>query len=153
MTTTLYLLDKANSLKCNKQSKFTTLTALILKLYSYISDMIYHIDNCDIASYANDKTPYTSDFNLEEVSQKLELITSNLFEWVKNKHMKANADKCYLLVARDTDAIAKIGELGVKNSREKNFLVLKYIPGFISETMFLPFSKRQAKSYRNSQES
>ena len=69
--------------------------------------------------YADDNTPYTSDFNLEEVIQKLELITNNLFEWFKNNHMKANADKCHLLVTRDTDVTAKIGELDVKNSREE----------------------------------
>ena len=44
----------------------------------YISDMFYDIDKCDIASYADDNTPYTSDFNLEEVIQKLELTTNNL---------------------------------------------------------------------------
>ena len=37
--------------------------------------MFYDIDNCDIASYADDGTPYTSDFNLEEVIKKLELTT------------------------------------------------------------------------------
>ena len=57
--------------------------------------MFYDIDICDIASYADDSTPYTSDFNLEEVIQKPELITNNLFEWFKNSHMKANADKCH----------------------------------------------------------
>ena len=55
--------------------------------------MFYDIDNCDIASYADDNTPYTSDFNLEEAIQKLELITKNLFEWLKNNHIKANADR------------------------------------------------------------
>ena len=48
-----------------------------------ISDMFYDIDECDIASYADDNTPYTSDFNLEEVIQKLELTSNNLFEWFK----------------------------------------------------------------------
>ena len=43
--------------------------------------MFYDIDICDIASYADDNTPYTSDFNQEEVMQKLELTTNNLFEW------------------------------------------------------------------------
>ena len=52
--------------------------------------MFYDIDLCDIASYA-DNTAYTSDFNLEEVLQKLELTTSNLFEWFENNHMKASA--------------------------------------------------------------
>ena len=78
----------------------------------------YDIDLYDIASYA-DNTPYTSDFKLEEVLQKLELTTSNLFEWFENNHMKASADKCHLLVTRDTDVTAKIGEFDVKNSREK----------------------------------
>ena len=54
--------------------------------------MFYDIDNCNISSYADDNTPYASDFNFEEVIQKLELITNNLFEWFKNSHMKANAD-------------------------------------------------------------
>ena len=33
----------------------------------------------------------------------------NLFEWFKSSHLKANADKCHLLVTRDTDVTAKIG--------------------------------------------
>ena len=40
--------------------------------------MFYDIDNCNIASHADNNTPYTSDFTLEEVIQKLE--TNNLFE-------------------------------------------------------------------------
>ena len=81
--------------------------------------MFYDIDICDIASYADDSTPYTSDFNLEEAIQKLELTTNNLFEWFKNNHMKTNADKCHLLVTRDTYITAKIGELDVKNSMKE----------------------------------
>ena len=42
--------------------------------------MFYAIDNCDIASYADDNTPCTSDFKLEEVMQKLDLIANNLPE-------------------------------------------------------------------------
>ena len=39
--------------------------------------------------------------------------------------MKANADKCHLLVTRDTDVTTEIGELDVKNSREKKLLRIK----------------------------
>ena len=39
--------------------------------------------------------------------------------------MKAIADKCHLLVTRDTDATAKIGELDVKNSMEEKLLGVK----------------------------
>ena len=70
-------------------------------------------------------TPYTSAFNLQDVIQKLELTTNNLFEWFKNNHMKDNAQKCHLLVTRDTDVTAKIGEFDVKNSREEKLLGVK----------------------------
>ena len=39
--------------------------------------------------------------------------------------MKASADKCHLLVTRDTDVTAKIGEFDVKNSREEKLLGVK----------------------------
>ena len=100
----------------------STLGPLLFNIY--ISDTFYDIDYCNITSYDDDNT-YTSDFNLREVIQKLELITNNLFEWFKNNHMKANADKCHLLVTRDTDVTAKIGEFDVKNSREEKLLGVK----------------------------
>ena len=92
---------------------------------TFINDTFYDINKCDILSYADDNTPYNSDFNREEVIQKPQLITNNLFQWLKNNHMKANADKCHLLVARDTDVTAKSGDFDVKNSREENFLMSK----------------------------
>ena len=85
--------------------------------------MFYDIDNRNIASYADDNTTYTSDFNLEKVIQKPELITKNLFKWFKNSQMKTNTDKCHLLVTGDTDVIAKIGELVLKIEGKRNFLV------------------------------
>ena len=105
--------------------------------------MFYDIDICDIASYADDNTPYISDFNLEEVIQKLELTTNNLFEWFKNNHMKANADKCHLLVTRDTDVTAKIGEFDVKNSREEKLLGVK-INTKLSFENYAPFLWQKA---------
>ena len=91
--------------------------------------IIYDIDNCDIASYADSNTPYTTDFTLEEVMLelikvsnvklvKLELITNNLFEWF-------NTDKCNLLVTRDTDVTGKIVELDVKSSMEEKLFGVK----------------------------
>ena len=83
------------------------------------------IDNCGIASYAFDNTPHISDFTLEELTQKLQLIAKNLFEWFKSSHLKANADKSHILVTRDTDVITKTGKFDVKNSREEKVLNIK----------------------------
>ena len=56
--------------------------------------MLHDINGCDIASYADDNTPYASSSNLDTVINKLEERTNNLFQWFRNDHMKANADKC-----------------------------------------------------------
>ena len=107
--------------------------------------MSYDIDICDIASYADDNTPYSSDFNLEEVIQKLELTTNNFFEWFKNNHMKPNADKCHLLVTRDTDVTVKIGEFDVHNSREEKLLGVKTCQAFFRKSCFFPLQKGKPK--------
>ena len=39
--------------------------------------------------------------------------------------MKANADKCHIIVTKDTDVTAKIREFDVKNSREEEILGVK----------------------------
>ena len=49
----------------------------------------------------------------------------NLFKWLKNNQMKANTDMYHLLVTRDTDVTAIIGEFDAKNSREGKFLGVK----------------------------
>ena len=115
--------------------------------------MFYDIDKCDIASYTDNNTPYTIDFNPEEVIQKLELTTNHLFEWLKNNNMKANADKCHLLVTRDTDVTAKIGEFDVKNRREEKLLGVKIDSNLSFANHVFSFAKRQAISYMHSQES
>ena len=41
------------------------------------------------------------------------------------KQSHESHDKCHLLVTRDTDVTAKIGEFDVKNSREEKLLGIK----------------------------
>ena len=70
--------------------------------------MFSDIDDCDIASYADDNTPYASSINLDALINKIEQCTNNLFQWFSNTHMKANADKCHLLVTGNYDVSANI---------------------------------------------
>ena len=62
----------------------------------YICVMFYDINDCDIASYGYDNTPYASSNSLDALKNKLEESTNNLFQWFRNNHMKANADKYHL---------------------------------------------------------
>ena len=41
------------------------------------------------------------------------------------KQSHESHDKCHLLVTRDTDVTAKIGQLDLKNSREEKLLGIK----------------------------
>ena len=103
----------------------TTFYTRVTAFHLYIRDMFYDIDNCDITSYADENTSYTSDFSLEQIIQKLKLITNILLEQFKNNHMKTNADKCHSLVIRDTYVPAEIGEFDVENIREEKPLGIK----------------------------
>ena len=55
------------------------------------------IDNIDIASYADDTTPYACDASLDQVINKLEEATNKLFNWFSNNYLKANEDKSHFL--------------------------------------------------------
>ena len=79
----------------------------------HICDMFNYIDDCDIASYADDNTPHASSSNLDTLINKLEESTNNLFQWFRNNHMKANADKCHLLVTGNYEVSANINEFEI----------------------------------------
>ena len=59
--------------------------------------MFYYIDDCDIGSYADHNTLYANSSNLDAVTNKPEESTNNLFQWFRNNHMKANAEKRHFL--------------------------------------------------------
>ena len=88
----------------------------------YICDMFYDIGDCDIASYADDNAPYASSSNLDALINKLEESTNNLFQWFRNNHMKANADKCHLLVTGNYEVSANINEFEIESSKKEKLL-------------------------------
>ena len=88
----------------------------------YISDIFYDINDCDIASCADDNTPYASSSNLDALINKLEESTNNLFQWFRNNHMKANADKCHLLVTGNYKVSANINEFEIERSKKEKLM-------------------------------
>ena len=52
------------------------------------------------ASYAVENTPYVTAENLTEVIKSFEKDSIKLFQWFSDNQMKANYDKCHLLVSR-----------------------------------------------------
>ena len=84
--------------------------------------MFYNIDDCDIESYVDDNTPYARSSNLDALINKLEESTNNLFQWFRNNHMKANADKRHLLVTGNNEASANINEFEIQSSKKEKLL-------------------------------
>ena len=93
---------------------------------SYICDLFFDIIQCDIASYADDNTPYNFDFNLDNVISNLKKSTNSLLNWFRENHLKANADKCHLLVSSDESCTAIIENFSIKNSTEEKLLWVKF---------------------------
>ena len=93
-----------------------------LKLYiefrkgKYVYDIFFDITECDMASYVDNNKPYNFDFNLDTVVSILEKCTNSLLNWFRESHMKANANKCHLLVSSDESCTAKIEDFSIKNS-------------------------------------
>ena len=101
---------------------------------SILGPLLFNIDiydlflwdyECEIASYADDNTPYTTDTSLDLVLQKLENSTHDLFKWFKENHMKVNPDKCHLLLATNVPASVNINSYNIKNSSEEKLLGTK----------------------------
>ena len=63
----------------------------------FLCDLFLIMENTDIASYADDNTPYTTRNSIKEVIQKLENAAKVLFQWFSDNQMKANPDKSHFL--------------------------------------------------------
>ena len=63
----------------------------------FLCDLFLIMENTDIASYADDNTPYTTGNSTEKVIQKLENAAKTLFHWFSDNHMRAKPDKCHFL--------------------------------------------------------
>ena len=73
-------------------------------------------------SYAGDKTPYVCSENVDVTVEKLEEVGKVLFEWFSNYFLKANTDKCHLILNTDEPFSINIDNEVIKNSNNKKLL-------------------------------
>ena len=82
----------------------------------FLCDLFLFINDIEIASYAGDNTPYTVYKNPERIIKVVENTSVDLLKWLRNNGMKANADKCHLLVNSKGKVCTKIGSHNIKSS-------------------------------------
>ena len=70
-------------------------------------------------SYADDNTPHVCSENIDVTLEKLEEVGKVLFEWLSNNFLKANADKCYLILSTDEPFSINMDNEVIENSNNK----------------------------------
>ena len=111
----------------------------------YICDVFFDIIECDIASYADYNTPYNFDFNLENIISNLEKFTNPLLNWFRKNHIKANADKCHLLISSDESCTAKIEDFSIRNSTDEKLIGVKFDSNFSFENQITSLCKKASR--------
>ena len=84
--------------------------------------MFLFCNDIDFASYADDNTPYYIGNTPEEVISQLEKSSESIFEWIEKNGMKANPDKCHLLLSKNENFEANINENRISNARFEKLL-------------------------------
>ena len=76
----------------------------------------------DIANYAGDTASYAYDVELDKVVESLEKNIDQLFHWFLDNFLKANPDKCHLLINTDQNVALKTNNETITNSSNKKLL-------------------------------
>ena len=91
-----------------------------------LADLFFILNDVDIASYADDNTPYVIADDINGVIASLEQTSKALFEWFENNFLKSDADKCHLLVSSSDAVNLTVSEYDIKNSECEKLLGLKF---------------------------
>ena len=78
----------------------------LLLFNTFLCDLFHFLEVTDIASYADDTTPYYASSTKELIITKLEESFSILFKWFNNDYMKVNIDKSHPVMFGNKNAIA-----------------------------------------------
>ena len=84
--------------------------------------MFFTLNNHEIASYADDYTPYVTCDTIESMIASLEKIAKEIFKWFKDNEMQGNTDKCHALISISQKLHVNIGTSQIENSKYEKLL-------------------------------
>ena len=91
----------------------------------FLCDLFYKMNDTNFASYADDNTPYVSADTIDGVIKRLETASVKLLKWFAENQMKANQDKCHLIVSENENVSMHIGPFEIKNTNCEKLLGIK----------------------------
>ena len=87
--------------------------------------MFFVMNDIDFASYADDSTLYVSSDSIVDLIRILENDSIKLFKWFSDNMMKANKDKCHLIVSSDEHVSMKLEKIEIEGSNCERLLGVK----------------------------
>ena len=84
--------------------------------------MFFDDINLNLANYAGDTTPYAYDLEHDKVIKSPEKNIDKLFDWFSDNILKANPDKCLLLINTDENVALKIKNEAITNSSNQKLV-------------------------------
>ena len=82
----------------------------------FLTDLFFIKSHIDIATYADDNTPYIAADIIDDLIKSLEEASTTLFQWFDNNLLKNNPEKCHYLTSSNENITVKIGEYEIENS-------------------------------------
>ena len=89
---------------------------------SYICDLIYDIDDINLASFADDNTPYSCLSDMIYVLGQLKGGIDKIFDWFKKNILKGNADKCHLITSSKTPVAIEVANMTIMSEEKVKLL-------------------------------
>ena len=91
-----------------------------------MADLFFILNDVDIASYADDNTPYVIADDINGVIASLEKASKAMFEWFENNSLKSNAGKCHLLVSSSDTVNLRVSGYDIKNREWEKLISVKF---------------------------
>ena len=88
----------------------------------YPIDLFYECEESNIASYADNTTPYSCTSDTQTVISELKSNSNKLFHWFQHNHLKANPGKCHLLFSSKIPTDVSIGDASLTTSTNETLL-------------------------------
>ena len=86
--------------------------------------MFFVLSQTGFASYADGNTPYVEVNNIDEVITILENDSIQLFKWFCDNQMRANKDKCHLVISNNEKVSMKIENIEIGNTSSDKLLCI-----------------------------
>ena len=83
-------------------------------------DVFFMVGNIDIASYADDNTPYSVGKSQCDLETKLQKASVKIFKWFHENGLKANQNKCHFLSSLDINTKFSLPTCILENSSSQN---------------------------------